>query len=80
MFVYFGSLSVKTHYILGIQQWRLDSDSGTPGFNKKDEIYSFQNVPGIKVSYLKVLAVTFCLTNQESLTVLCSVVKNAGSG
>ena len=38
------------HYILGIQQWRLDSDSGTPGFNKKDEIYSFQNVPGIKVS------------------------------
>ena len=38
------------NYILGIQQWRLDSDSGTPGFNKKDEIYSFQNMPGIKVS------------------------------
>ncbi|CAH3162232.1 unnamed protein product [Porites evermanni] len=35
----------------GIQQWRLDSDSGTPGFNKKDEIYSFQNVPGIKMLY-----------------------------
>ena len=34
---------------LGIRQWRLDSDSGTPGFNKKDEIDSFQNVPGIKV-------------------------------
>jgi len=82
MFVNFGSLSVKTFiiYILGIQQWRLDSDSGTPGFSKKDEIDSFQNVPGIKVSYLKVLAVIFCLTNKESLTVLCSVGKLAGSG
>ena len=55
MFVNFGSLRLVLKpslqlIILGIQQWRLDSDSGTPGFNKKDEIYSFQNVPGIKVS------------------------------
>ena len=68
------------HYILGIQQWRLDSDSGTPGFNKKDEIDSFQNVPGIKVSLWKVLAVIFSLTNKEALMLLCSVVKHAGSG
>lgn len=39
------------NFFLGIQQWRLDSDSSTPAFQRKDEFDNLQNVPKIKVQY-----------------------------